>query len=86
MNEVDCFPILFCLLQLLSDIQEHLDITIDLVQPDMKVAINEFDGKVTYGQRRKVGGRFKISGSGIRTKPVYIYNSLPDLFHFSKVI
>ncbi|XP_076109926.1 ATP-dependent RNA helicase DDX1-like [Mytilus galloprovincialis] len=42
--------------KLLSDIQEHLDITIDLVQPDMKVAINEFDGKVTYGQRRKVGG------------------------------
>ncbi|CAG2195830.1 DDX1 [Mytilus edulis] len=42
--------------KLLSDIQEHLDITIDSVQPDMKVAINEFDGKVTYGQRRKVGG------------------------------
>ncbi|KAK6184601.1 hypothetical protein SNE40_007044 [Patella caerulea] len=42
--------------QLLSDIEEHLDITIDKIDPDMKVPINEFDGKVSYGQRRKAGG------------------------------
>ena len=42
--------------QYLIDIQEHLDVTIDKVSPNMKVPVNEFDGKVTYGQRRKVGG------------------------------
>lgn len=40
----------------LTDIQEHLDITIDKVETDMKVPVNEFDGKVTYGQKRKLGG------------------------------
>lgn len=42
--------------KLLNDIQEHLDITIDKVQPDMKIPIFEFDGKVTYGQKRKNTG------------------------------
>ncbi|ESO81968.1 hypothetical protein LOTGIDRAFT_135662 [Lottia gigantea] len=42
--------------QLLKDIEEHLDITIDRIDPDMKIPINEFDGKVSYGQRRKAGG------------------------------
>ena len=36
--------------------EEHLDVTIDVIEPDMKVPINEFDGKVTYGQRRRAGG------------------------------
>ena len=43
------------ILQLLSDVEEHLDVTIEAVEPDMKVPINEFDGKVTYGQKRKTG-------------------------------
>lgn len=42
--------------QLRIDVEEHLDVTIDLIEPDMKVPINEFDGKVTYGQKRKAGG------------------------------
>ncbi|XP_052816444.1 ATP-dependent RNA helicase DDX1-like [Mya arenaria] len=42
--------------QLLSDVEEHLDITIDKVEPEMKVPINEFDGKVTYGQKRAGAG------------------------------
>ncbi|KAL4234932.1 ATP-dependent RNA helicase ddx1 [Mactra antiquata] len=42
--------------QLLADVEEHLDITIDQIKPDMKVPINEFDGKVTYGQVRRAGG------------------------------
>ncbi|GAB1597636.1 ATP-dependent RNA helicase DDX1-like [Argonauta hians] len=42
--------------KLLNDIQEHLDITIDKVQPDMKIPVFEFDGKVTYGQKRKNTG------------------------------
>jgi ATP-dependent RNA helicase DDX1 len=43
--------------QLLADVEEHLDITIDQVEPDIKVPVNEFDGKVTYGQKRKLGGK-----------------------------
>lgn len=39
--------------QLLSDIEEHLGVTIQQIQKDMKVEANEFDGKVTYGQKRK---------------------------------
>lgn len=42
--------------KLLSDVQEHLDITIDKVDPSMKVPVNEFDGKVTYGQKRRNTG------------------------------
>ncbi|CAL1532900.1 unnamed protein product [Lymnaea stagnalis] len=42
--------------QLLNDVEEHLDVTIDRIGTDMKVPINEFDGKVTYGERRKAGG------------------------------
>lgn len=46
--------------KLLSDVQEHLDITIDKVDPSMKVPVNEFDGKVTYGQkRRNTGGTYQ---------------------------
>ncbi|XP_062591227.1 ATP-dependent RNA helicase DDX1-like, partial [Saccostrea cucullata] len=45
--------------KLLEDVQEHLDITIDKVDPSMKVPVNEFDGKVTYGQKRKnTGGTY----------------------------
>lgn len=45
------------LLQYLADIEEHLGVTIDLVDVDLKVPVNEFDGKVTYGQKRREGGK-----------------------------
>lgn len=44
-------------LQLLADVEDHLDITIDQIEPNMKVPINEFDGKVTYGQKRANTGK-----------------------------
>ncbi|XP_054978813.1 ATP-dependent RNA helicase DDX1 [Sorex araneus] len=43
-------------MQLLSEIEEHLNCTISQVEPDIKVPVDEFDGKVTYGQKRAVGG------------------------------
>lgn len=43
--------------QLLSDIEEHLKCTITQCEPDLKIPVDEFDGKVTYGQRRALGGR-----------------------------
>lgn len=43
--------------QLLSEIEEHLNCTISQVEPDIKVPVDEFDGKVTYGQKRTLGGK-----------------------------
>uniref|UniRef100_A0A673GIY2 ATP-dependent RNA helicase n=1 Tax=Sinocyclocheilus rhinocerous TaxID=307959 RepID=A0A673GIY2_9TELE len=42
--------------KLLSEIEEHLKCTITQCEPDIKVPVDEFDGKVTYGQRRTAGG------------------------------
>ncbi|CAG09075.1 unnamed protein product, partial [Tetraodon nigroviridis] len=42
--------------ELLSDIEEHLKCTITQCEPDIKVPVDEFDGKVSYGQRRALGG------------------------------
>lgn len=39
--------------QFLADIEDHLNVTIQQVSQDMKVPMDEFDGKVTYGQKRK---------------------------------
>eukprot|EP00117_Sycon_ciliatum_P026385 scpid39786/ scgid5952/ ATP-dependent RNA helicase DDX1; DEAD box protein 1 len=39
--------------KLLRDVEAHLDITIPQVEADLKVEQNEFDGKVTYGQKKK---------------------------------
>uniref|UniRef100_UPI00358FAECF ATP-dependent RNA helicase DDX1 n=1 Tax=Myxine glutinosa TaxID=7769 RepID=UPI00358FAECF len=41
--------------QYLADIEEHLKMTIEQVEPDIKIPVNEFDGKVVYG-KRKTGG------------------------------
>ena len=37
--------------QYLSEIEEHLNVTIQQVEKDLKVPINEFDGKVVYGEK-----------------------------------
>lgn len=38
--------------QYLAEIEEHLGCTIQQVEMDLKVPMNEFDGKVVYGQKR----------------------------------
>lgn len=44
----------------LAEIEDHLNITIQQVGPDIKVPLNEFDGKVTYGQRKaNMGSNYK---------------------------
>ena len=40
---------------LLGEVEDHLGITIDTIDPDMKVPVNEFDGKVVYGEKHKRG-------------------------------
>ncbi|KAG2468232.1 DDX1 helicase, partial [Polypterus senegalus] len=42
--------------QLLAEIEDHLNCTVSQVETDIKVPLDEFDGKVTYGQRRATGG------------------------------
>ena len=46
-------------MQYLADIEEHLNITIDQIGAEMKVPMNEFDGKVMYGQKRSKSGKIK---------------------------
>ncbi|XP_022907258.2 ATP-dependent RNA helicase Ddx1 isoform X2 [Onthophagus taurus] len=42
--------------QYLADIEDHLNITIQQVEPDFKIPCDEFDGKVVYGQKRQQQG------------------------------
>ncbi|KAK7070784.1 ATP-dependent RNA helicase ddx1 [Halocaridina rubra] len=42
--------------QYLADIEEHLGVTIQQVDKDMKVPVDEFDGKVVYGEKRASAG------------------------------
>lgn len=42
--------------QYLSDIEDHLNVTIQQVEPDLKIPADEFDGKVVYGQKRSQMG------------------------------
>lgn len=44
------------LLQTLGEIEEYLNITIEQVGQDIKVPVNQFDGKVVYGEKRKHTG------------------------------
>ena len=48
--------VISCLLQYLGEIEEHLGVTIDQVGPDLEVPVNDFDGKVVYGQKMKRAG------------------------------
>lgn len=43
-------------MQYLAEIEDHLTITIPQVGTDMKVPMNEFDGKVIYGEKLKSQG------------------------------
>ncbi len=38
--------------QLLADIEDHLNVTIQQVEADFNIPADEFDGKVVYGQKR----------------------------------
>lgn len=40
----------------MGEIEDHLNITIPQVDKDLKVPVNEFDGKVIYGEKLKSSG------------------------------
>lgn len=39
-------------LEMLSDIEDHLKCTIESIEPNFKLQVNEFDGKVVYGSKK----------------------------------
>ena len=43
--------------QYLADVEEHLGETISVIPPNMKVPLNEFDGSVQYGEKRRRVGK-----------------------------
>lgn len=45
--------------------EEHLNCTISQVEPDIKVPVDEFDGKVTYGQKRAAGGKLWVTFNSV---------------------
>ena len=47
-------------LQYLADIEEHLGETISMVEPGSRIPVNEFDGKVVYGEKRSNKGEVEI--------------------------
>lgn len=50
--------LLFYGIQLLGEVEEHLNCTITQVEPDIKVPVDDFDGKVAYGKRKAAGGKW----------------------------
>jgi len=57
-----CLPLILCgVVQYLAEIEEHLGVTIDQVDTSLQVAANEFDGKVTYGQKRSNTGTIHMA-------------------------
>lgn len=71
-------------MQLLSDIEEHLKCTITQCEPDIKVPVDEFDGKVSYGQRRALGGECLMLSTTHSTRAaeyVHLFSVLRILGH-----
>lgn len=65
------------MLQYLADIEDHLNITIQQVGPDMKVPCDEFDGKVVYGEKRKqTGTGYQVrSFFGFKSEQIHVYEA-----------
>lgn len=61
--------------QYLADIEEHLGVTIQQVDTEMKVPVDEFDGKVVYGEKR---GNV---GSGYQTHVEQLAPAVQELAH-----
>lgn len=51
--------------QYLADIEEHLGVTIQQVDREMKVPVNEFDGKVVYGEKRGYAGGWLVTSGEV---------------------
>lgn len=59
--------------QYLADIEDHLNVSISQIEPDIKVPVNEFDGKVTYGEKRRE------TGSNYQTHTAQLESTVKEL-------
>ena len=48
--------------QYIADIEDHLGVTVPIVDNTFDVEVDEFEGKVSYGEKRKAGGGFMYEG------------------------
>ncbi|CAH1779368.1 unnamed protein product [Owenia fusiformis] len=62
----------------IGDIEEHLGVTIDQVGPEIKVPVNEFDGKVVYGQKQT------NKGSGYKGHVEFLAPTVKELAELEK--
>ena len=70
--------------QYLADIEEHLGVTIDTVDTSIKVPVNDFDGKVVYGQKTRQTGEGSYNSCIDRTS--ILQHSILSIFDFIKFI
>ena len=61
--------------QYLADIEEHLGVTIQQMGKDMNIQVDEFDGKVVYGEKRKETGT-KFFYTSITRKIMYFWTGI----------
>ena len=67
--------------QYLADVEEHLGETISVIQPNMKVSVNEFDGKVQYGEKRRRVGKDWV----FRHQLLFLNSVFPCCFSFLNI-
>lgn len=67
--------------QYLADVEEHLGETISVIQPNMKVSVNEFDGKVQYGEKRRRVGKDWV----LRHQPLFLNSVFPCCYIFLNI-
>lgn len=53
--------------QLLGDVEEHLGVTIGVVDTDMRVPTDELDGRVVYGSRKIQGSSRESNDLGMNS-------------------
>lgn len=64
--------------KLLGEVEEHLGVTIDQVASDFNIPIDEFDGKVTYGQKKR------DTGSGYKGHVEFLAPTVAELATLEK--
>lgn len=76
-------------IQLLADIEEHLNCIISEIGSDFKLEVNEFDGKVVYGAKQStnsIGGytyKDHVSQMATNVQQLYDLESKTQLVHLS---
>lgn len=57
----------------MAEIEDHLNVTIQQVAPELEIPVDEFDGKVVYGEKRRNMGKMFF------LKNTYLYFSIHEI-------